>query len=81
MPKIPAVTVYSTQTCAYCKMAKAYLKQNEIPYKEVDVGSDAKAAQEMVERSGQMGVPVIQVGSQLIIGFDKDALSKALHLG
>lgn len=73
-----SVKVYSTSTCPYCSMAKAFLKENNIPFEEVDVGQDRDAAQEMMEKSGQMSVPVIDVDGQIVIGFDKKALSKEL---
>ncbi len=73
-----SVKVYSTSTCPYCNMAKAFLKENNIPFEEVDVGQDRDAAQEMMEKSGQMSVPVIDVDGQIVIGFDKKALSKEL---
>lgn len=74
------VTVYTTTTCPYCDMAKRYLKENKIEYKEVNVQNDPKAATEMVEKSGQMGVPVLDINGEIIIGFDKDAIRKALKL-
>ena len=74
------VTVYSTKTCPYCSMAKEFLKESNIEFKEVDVGSNLKAAQEMVKKSGQMGVPVIEINGQIIVGFDKEALRRALKL-
>ena len=78
--KSVSVTVYSTPTCGYCKMAKEFLKENKIKYKEVDVSANEKAAQEMIKKSGQMGVPVIDVNGKLIVGFDKPALKKELGL-
>ena len=72
------VKIYTTPPCVYCKMAKAYFKENSIEYKEVDVASDLKARQEMIEKSGQMGVPVIVVGSRVIVGFNKPVLEEAL---
>ncbi|HPY59606.1 MAG TPA: FAD-dependent oxidoreductase [Methanospirillum sp.] len=68
------VTVYSTQNCPYCRLAKAFLDRNNVPYRSVDVGIDRKAAKEMVELSGQYGVPVIVAGDEVIIGFDTDRL-------
>ena len=73
-----SVKVYSTSTCPYCSMAKSFLKDNNIPFEDVDVSQDTAAAQEMVQKSGQMSVPVIDVDGQIIIGFDKKALSKEL---
>ncbi|MEK6924047.1 MAG: glutaredoxin domain-containing protein [Candidatus Micrarchaeota archaeon] len=76
-----SVTVYSTQTCPYCHMVKDYLRKSKVEFNDIDVGSDSRAAQEMVSKSGQMGVPVIDVDGTVIIGFDKDAIAKALGLG
>jgi glutaredoxin-like YruB-family protein len=75
-----SVTVYSTPTCPYCKMAKTYLAENKIDFKEVDVSMDDKAAQEMIDKSGQMGVPVIDIDGKFIVGFDKEAIKTALGL-
>lgn len=72
------VTVYSTPTCPYCKMAKAYLEEKGVAYENVDVSTDAAQKDEMVKKSGQMGVPVIDVGGQVIIGFDKERLEDLL---
>lgn len=80
MPAKPKVIVYSTPTCPYCHSAKDYLKENKIPFKDIDVSKDHKAAEDMVEKSGQMGVPVLDINGQIIIGFDKEAIKKALKL-
>ena len=80
MAQSKSVIIYSTPTCPYCKMAKQYMTEHGVEYKEIDVAADAKAAEEMVQRSGQMGVPVIDVDGEIIIGFDKDALKKALGI-
>lgn len=72
------VTIYTTPTCPYCKLAKDYLKEKGVEYKEVDVAADKKAAQEMVDKSGQMGVPVITIDNEIIVGFDKEAIEKAI---
>lgn len=74
------VKIYSTPTCPYCKMAKEYLNENNIAFDDVNVGEDQQAAQEMVEKSGQMGVPQIVIGEKWIVGFDKDAINDALGL-
>ncbi len=74
------VIIYTTNTCVYCKKAKEFFKENKIEYKEVDVGKDVNSAKEMVAKSGQMGVPVIEVNDKIIIGFDKSALIKELKL-
>lgn len=75
-----SVTIYSTPTCPYCKMAKEYMKENGVEFKDVDVAADEKAAEEMIEKSGQMGVPVLDIGGEIIVGFDREAIKKALDL-
>lgn len=78
---VPKVKVYSTPSCPYCSQAKAFLKEHSIKYENINVAEDKQKAKEMVEKSGQMGVPVIEVNGKVIIGFNKDALKKALKLG
>ncbi len=78
--KKPKVIVYSTPTCPYCHAAKEFLKENKIEFKDVDVSKDQAAAQEMIEKSGQMGVPVLDINGTIIVGYDKDAIKKALKL-
>ncbi len=72
--------VYSTPTCPYCKQAKEFLKQNNIPFDDINVAADQKAADDMVQKSGQMGVPVLDINGTIIVGFDKEAIKKALKL-
>ena len=74
------VTIYSTPTCVYCKMAKEFFKKNDIAYEEHDVATDIAARKEMFDKSHQMGVPVIDVGGEIIIGFNKGILEKALGI-
>ena len=74
------VTVYSTPTCPYCHAAKEFLKENKIEFKDIDVSKDQSAAQEMIEKSGQMGVPVLDINGTIIVGYDKEAIKKALKL-
>ena len=74
------VSIYSTPTCHFCQMTKDFLKENDIAYTEFDVAHDLDKRQEMIQRSGQMGVPVLDIDGQIIVGFDKDAISKALGL-
>ncbi|MEA3249519.1 MAG: glutaredoxin domain-containing protein [Patescibacteria group bacterium] len=74
------VKVYSTPSCPYCHMAKKFLDDKGISYEDIDVASDEAAAKEMVEKSGQMGVPVIMIDDLIIVGFDKDEAVKALEL-
>lgn len=77
---MPNVKVYSTQACPYCKMVKDFLKQNNIEFSDIDVSENQQAAQEMINRSGQMGVPQIDIDGQIIVGFDKAAIKRALSL-
>jgi alkyl hydroperoxide reductase subunit F len=70
------VTVYSTQNCPYCRMAKAFLERYGVPYESIDVGADPKAAKKMIEISGQRGVPVIVVDQEVIVGFDAPRLNE-----
>ncbi|TAK57745.1 glutaredoxin family protein [Patescibacteria group bacterium] len=74
------VTIYSTPTCTYCNMAKDFFKENKIAYTEINVASDLEKRNEMIEKSGQMGVPVIDIGGQIMVGFNKPVLAKALGL-
>jgi glutaredoxin-like YruB-family protein len=79
MPK-SKVIVYSTPTCPYCHAAKEFLKENKIEYQDIDVSKDQAKAQEMIEKSGQMGVPVLDINGTIIVGYDKEAIKKALNL-
>jgi glutaredoxin 3 len=74
------VTVYSTPTCPYCIRAKQFLKDNNIAFTNFDVGSDQAKAQEMMKKSGQMGVPVIDIDGTIIVGFDKEKITASLGL-
>ncbi|MBN1354223.1 MAG: glutathione S-transferase N-terminal domain-containing protein [Candidatus Omnitrophica bacterium] len=72
------VKVYSTPTCPYCIRAKQFLKDNKIEFEDINVASDNAKAQEMMEKSGQMGVPVLDIEGDVIVGFDKERIAKAL---
>jgi glutaredoxin-like YruB-family protein len=72
------IIIYSTPTCPWCKLAKNFFKEKGVEYKDIDVSTDEKAAEEMVHKSGQYGVPVIDIDGQIIIGFDQEAIEKAL---
>lgn len=74
------VIVYSTSTCPYCAMAKNFLTENKIPFENIDVGKDREAARSMIQKSGQMGVPVIDIEGKIIIGFNKFAIMEELGL-
>lgn len=68
------VIVYSTPTCPYCTMAKDYLNERNIPFEHVDVSKDPARAQEMIKKSGQRGVPVIDIDGNIIVGFDRNRI-------
>ena len=74
------VTIYTTPTCVYCKMAKAFFREHDVEYSEKNVATDEAARNEMVEKSGQLGVPVIDIDGEIIVGFDKPKLSELLNV-
>jgi glutaredoxin 3 len=74
------VLVYSTTTCPYCVRLKQYLTDNKVTFENYDVGADQAKAEEMVQKSGQMGVPVLDIDGKIIIGFDKPEIQKVLGL-
>ena len=74
------ITIYSTPTCHFCQMTKDFLKEKGIAYTEHNVASDLEKRQEMIQKSGQMGVPVIFVDNEMIVGFDKERLISTLRL-
>ena len=74
------VTIYSTPSCVYCRMAKDFFGKNNVQYEEHNVAADMKAREEMVDISGQLGVPVIRVDDNVIIGFDQKTLEDLLGL-
>lgn len=74
------VTIYTTPTCPYCVMAKEFFKEKKVEFEEVNVAADQEKAKEMVEKSGQMSVPVITIDDEVIVGFDKEKVEKALGL-
>lgn len=70
------ITIYSTPTCTYCKMAKEFLTEHNIGYEEFNVAADLEKRKEMIEKSGQLGVPVIDIDGNVFVGFDKSAIAK-----
>ena len=74
------VKIYSTPSCVYCKMAKEFFAKNNVQYSEYNVAEDEKAREEMVAKSHQLGVPVIDVDGQIIVGFDKKTLADLLGI-
>ena len=74
------VTIYSTSVCHFCNLAKEFFKAHDIAYTEHNVGLDAAKRKEMVELTGQLGVPVIRVGDEVVVGFREDVVGKMLGL-
>ncbi|OGI89408.1 NrdH-redoxin [Candidatus Nomurabacteria bacterium RIFCSPLOWO2_01_FULL_40_15] len=74
------VTIYSTPSCHFCHMAKEFFKANNVAYTEHDVAGNAEKRKEMIDKSGQMGVPVILIGEDMVIGFDKPQITKLLGI-
>ena len=72
------IKIYTTQTCPYCVMAKDYFKQKGVQYEEFDVSSDEKAREEMINKSNQMGVPVLDIDGVIIVGFNRSEIDKVL---
>ena len=74
------VIIYSTPVCVYCKMAKEFFAKNNVAYEEKDVAADTAARAEMMDKSGQLGVPVIDIDNNIVVGFDQKTLEKLLNL-
>jgi len=78
--KVKQVTVYSTPSCSWCTTLKTYLESQQVTYREVNVASDTSAAETMVRKSGQQGVPQTEINGQMIVGFDKPRINQLLNL-
>ena len=78
--KQPRVLIFTTPTCSWCRRTKRYFREKGIRFKEVDVTRDPRAAKDLVRWTGQMGVPVIRIGNQFIVGFDKPKINKLLGI-
>lgn len=76
----PNIQIYSTPTCGFCKQAKEFLTEKNIPFTEYNVAADAEKRNELVEKSGQLGVPVIDVDGQILIGYDRATLAKLVGI-
>jgi glutaredoxin-like YruB-family protein len=74
------VKVYSTPVCPYCNAIKSFLQNNGIVFEDIDVSKDEKAKDYMIEKSGQMGVPVVEIEEEMIIGFDREKITKLLNI-
>lgn len=74
------VSIYSTPSCTYCKAAKEYFAENNVQFQEFNVAEDMARRQEMIERSGQMGVPVIMIDNNIVVGYNKPKLAELLGI-
>jgi glutaredoxin-like YruB-family protein len=74
------VKIYTTPTCVWCKKTKEFFREHNVKYKEIDVSSDEQAAHEMIQKTGQLGVPVVEIDNNIVIGYDMPKLKKFLHL-
>jgi glutaredoxin-like YruB-family protein len=74
------VKVYSTPTCPYCHLAKQFLAENKIEFEDIDVSVNQQAAQEMIDKSKQMGVPVLDIDGTIVVGFDKAKIKQLLKI-
>ena len=75
-----SVKVYSTATCPWCIRAKQFLKENNIDFQNIDVSSDQQSVDELMQKSGQMGVPVLDIEGEIIVGFDKERIKQSLGI-
>lgn len=76
----PKIRVFSTPTCAYCLTLKKFLKERGFEFEDIDVSRDMEAQKEMVEKSNQYGVPVVEIGGEIITGFDREKIAKILNI-
>jgi glutaredoxin-like YruB-family protein len=74
------VTIYTTPTCSWCQAVKEYLRAREIDFEEIDVAADQAPAEEMMEKSGQMGTPVLEIDGEIVIGFNRPEIDQLLDL-
>jgi len=75
-----SVKIYTTNSCPFCHMAKDFLTENKVKFEEINLENNPKAAKEMIDKSGQTGVPVLDVNGKIIIGFNVESIKKALKL-
>ncbi len=74
------IIIYSTPTCVYCNMAKTFFKSNGVEYKDFNVAADLDKRKEMIDKTGQMGVPVIDLGGDIVVGFDEAKIRQILNI-
>ncbi|MDI6592083.1 MAG: glutaredoxin domain-containing protein [Patescibacteria group bacterium] len=77
---MPKVRVFTAPSCPYCFALEEFLKEHNIEFEEIDVSKDEKAVKELIEKSGQMGVPVIEIDGEIVVGFDKEKISNLLNI-
>ncbi len=77
---MPKIRVFSTPACPYCVTLKEFLKENNIEFEDINVAEDAQAREEMINKTNQMGVPVIDIDGEIVIGFDKEKISNLLGI-
>ena len=77
---MPKIRIFSTPTCPYCVTLKEYLKDKGFEFEDIDVSQDKIASDEMIEKSGQMGVPVVDIDGEIIIGFDREKINELLKI-
>jgi glutaredoxin-like YruB-family protein len=78
--KTSKIRIFSTPSCPYCITLKQFLKQHDFEFEDIDVSKDEKSLEEMIQKSGQMGVPVVDIGNQIIVGFDKPKIVEILNI-
>lgn len=74
------IKVFSTPTCAYCVTLKKFLKEKGVEFQDIDVSQNEKELQEMIDRSGQMGVPVVEIDGQIVVGFNRNKIMELLNI-
>lgn len=77
---MPKVKLFTTPTCPYCVALKAFLKEHNIEFEQIDVSQNAQLAKELVEKTGQMGVPVLEIDEEIVVGFDREKISQLLNI-
>ena len=80
LTNVPNIKIYSTPTCPYCVTLKNFLTEKGFQFEDIDVSVDSTKAEEMIQKSGQMGVPVIDIDGEIIVGFDKEKIEQILKL-
>ena len=76
----PRVRVFSTSACPYCVTLKEFLKEQNVEFEDINVAENAAAREEMIKKSGQMGVPVVEIDKEIIVGFNKEKITKLLNI-